>query len=143
MSEIEPKDFGMVLAQVEILQKDSDRLTASNEARRRETIYMSEKLSNMDAALRGQAKAIEEMSDEMHATKSETIKTREEVAKLTGLIEGMNANSFNWSKFMSGIVTPKGMIITIFAITALTAIILSITAPEHLPLFFDTVKAQK
>jgi len=143
-------ELGKLGVRVENLENEKDSSNANHERRRGEISDMTERfnkvenrLQQVETALNGQAESMIGLSSEMHTTRDETVATREEVAKLSGLIEGMTQKSFNWSKFMSGLITAKGMILCALFITAFTTMFLAVVSPEHLPQFFDTVKAAK
>ena len=133
-----------------LTERDIEGLKDSNERRKQVNMSVGEKLSSLqnqvsaiDAALRGQAKATEGIHDDMTEIRRETKETANAVAKLTGIVEEINKKSFNWSKLMSGIISPKGMVLSILIITSFTIIMLAQISPEHLPLFFDVVKSKK
>lgn len=133
-----------------LVERDVDGLKTSNTKRKQENLTVGEKLNSMqsqigsmDAVLRGQAKSIEAFHDDMKELSHDTKETSIAVAKLTGIVEGLDKKAFNWYKFWSGVVSPKGMILTIFGITSFTIIILAILSPENLTPFFELMKSKK
>ena len=143
MSDINPQEFGRVSADVDELKQKAVVLLTSNSKRKDENISMSERLISMEGsieelgnALRGQTAVIEGIHDDIADTKTDVSDLRGEVAEIKGIIE---SRSFNWSKFMSGVLTAKGMALTVIAFVCLTVLGLSITSPESIPAFLNAL----
>lgn len=146
---------------VETIGEDVKTLFVKDSKRKEETSSLSDRMIESEYTQRGLVKSMEGLADRMDdidkkfgdlskdvsalekqgehmSDKIDRISTA--VDKMTGTLDEMERRQFDWSKFLSGLVSTKGMTMVIIGIISMTVIILSVTAPDQIGIFLNGIK---
>lgn len=139
--------MGMLKEAVRTLGSDNKRLSKSNENRKDEINKTNTDVQSMlhtveetNTTVNSLAGAMEEIRGSLTDIKVEMAKN---TAELDARIEVLEKRIFDWPQFLRGLITAKGILLVTIVCATISTIILALVAPEHLPLFFDTMKAAK
>lgn len=154
MSDLDQQLLGELKRATDNLQDDAKSLYGSNSRRKDE-------ISGLGTAIveeRSQRKL--EFEQVLHAVEESNAIGAQVVEKVDGVVNDVhkltcrfdtlettvieiNRHQFDWSKFMKGCISPKGILLISIIGFFITTIFLSILAPEMLSEFFETIPKAK
>ena len=134
--------------------KNVEKLFLSNESRKNDITKLEfshqevlHAVGDVAEAMKNLQASVEKDSEERKAQsltqQRELHSLNVKVDNLEVRFEHLESKSFNWSKFMRGCISPRGMVLIIALLLSSTTIALAILAPETLPAFFEAVPKAK
>ena len=143
MSENHAQEIGALQANVKNAKDDIVRLSHSNARRKQENIDAALKQNSIQHTVEktntittGVAESMEELKQSMDEVKTS-------MANMDGRITILEERAFDWPKFLSGVVSKKGLLVIFMVCITIIILTLARNAPETLPQFFDLIKASK
>lgn len=143
MTESQLQIIGQLQSDAKNTKADVEKLFASNTKRKDENTENAFNLQSIlhtveetNTLVNGLATGMEEIREKVNSIDDKMV-------HMDSRINSLEDRQFDWSKFMSGLMTAKGMaLVTIVCVTAFGFGILFFS-PEDLPQFLDKVSAKK